>query len=40
MARKAMERAHEQGVVHIALVYPRGLLPLAKVNRYARKCDD
>jgi hypothetical protein len=40
MARKAMERAHEQGVVHITLVYPRGLLPLAKVNRYARKCHD
>lgn len=36
MAQKAMERAHEQGVVHILLVDPNGLLPLAKVNRYAR----
>jgi hypothetical protein len=36
MAHKAMERADEQGVEHILLIDPYGLLPLAKVNRYDR----
>ncbi len=40
MARKAMERAHEQGVVHMMLVDPRGLLPFAKINSYGRGCHD
>ena len=36
MAHNAVERAQEQGVLQILLVDPNGLLPLAKVNRYAR----
>lgn len=34
LAKKAKARADEQGVKRILLIDPRGLLPLAKVNRY------
>jgi hypothetical protein len=35
MVHLAHERAAEQGVTKILLVDPHGLLPLAKINRYA-----
>lgn len=37
MVQLAHERAAEQGVTKILLVDPHGLLPLAKINRYARQ---
>ena len=40
MARKTMERSHEQGVVQTMLVDPRGLLPFDKINSYGRGCHD